>query len=100
MNVNKVAYLTLVVGMVISTSFLALSLALGALQPKLRQMTSLMAFVGVGVLVITPYIGVLAITVISGKNKDFKLMIMSLAVLTIMLIGLLLGFHFRRVPKG
>ena len=98
MNVNKLAYSTLVIGMILSSLFLASSLAINLLWPDMRSLSSTVASVGVGILVLTPYAGVLVVTVTSAVNKDFKLMAISLAVLIVMLVGLLLGFHFKRAP--
>jgi len=100
MDVNRSAYLTLVVGMILSSFFLASSLILNVIWPESRNLSSSIASIGVGILVLTPYIGVIVIAIVSAVNRDFKLTLISLIVLVVMLIGLFLGLYFRRIPKG
>lgn len=99
MDVNRASYWILVTGMMISTFFLALSLILNVsgITPSL---STILAAVGVGVLIATPYARVVAIAVISMFNKDRGLFIVALVVFAVMILSLLFGLIFHITPKG
>ena len=99
MDINKVAYWILVVGMVLSMCSLALGLMLNVLGLN-PYMTASAAAIGVGALIATPYARVVAMVVASVLNRDRGLFIVSTFVIAVMILSLLYGLVFRVTPKG
>jgi len=98
-DVNRVAYWVLFIGMILSEILLISSLILSTLL-NLKSLAIILAFFGVGILIATPYTRVLAISLVSFMNRDHKLLLISLFVFVTMMVSLISGLVFNIVPHG
>jgi len=98
MELGKLSYKVLRVGMITSTVFLLISIGCNVLNFK--SYSDAFSLLGLGILIATPYIMVCSIIWYSIKEGEKKLLLTSSVVLIVMMASLAVGLVFHIAPTG
>lgn len=99
LDINKPIYWVLVIGVILSSIFLATSFMIAILLPEQEGLSLQLAYFGAGVLIATPYVRMTIAIGAFSINREYKFVILSIIVLVIMMTSFLFGVFFHISPK-
>lgn len=100
MDINRPIYLVLIGGVILSSIMFGIAFAINLLFPAYENVSYVLAFVGAGVLILTPYFRVVVALIAFLVNKEYKFVLISFLVLLVMIVSLIIGLVFHIAPKG